>query len=177
MSMTQKPTTEPHEVFSSHALKVCSSAWSGQALFLGTDFVIRQRYRMKDGKVIHLNLPNCSQYELTGCGDSWFLSGQCGGKRVTVHVFLEEVLEGKPGDEPEPVLVLHLIAMTPSLGAEIKERFGADEGASVQSLMTWQEWTESRAALDAIYDAEPWLDGPDPIDLTAGPAIVAFAKR
>ena len=177
MVMNEKLNDEIPEVFSPNDIAARSNAWSGQALFLGTDYVIRQRYRMRDGKIIHLNLPKCSQYELTGCKGSWFLSGQCGGKRVTVHVFLDEVLEGKPGDEPESVLVLHLIVMTPSLGAEMKERFGADEGASVQSLMTWQEWTENRAALDAIYKGEPWLDGPDPIDLTAGPAIVAFAER
>lgn len=176
MVTKENAQTEKEEVFSPNELMVRSNTWSGQALFLGSEFVIRQRYRMKDGKIIHLNLPNSKMYELTRCRDSWFLSGQCGGKRVTVHVFLEEVLEGTPGDDPERVLALHLIVMTPSLGAEMMERFGADEGASLQSLMPWQEWTESRAALDAIYDAEPWLDGPDPIDLTVGPAIVAFAE-
>lgn len=57
------------------------------------------------------------------------------------------------------------------------ERFGADKAASVQSLMPWKAWTECRAALDVIYEAEPWFDGPDPIDLTSEPVIATFAER
>lgn len=177
MVMNDVMQTEAQEVFSPNEIAARPDAWSGQALFLGCDFVIRQRYRMKDGKVIHLNLPNSSLCQITSCEGSWFLSGQCGGKRVTIHVFLEEVLEGKPGNEPEPVLVLHLIVMTPSLGAEMMERFGADKFASIESLMPWQEWIELSDALDALGAMEPWVDGPDQIDLTVGPAIVAFAER
>lgn len=169
--------TETGEIFTPNKLRVHSNAWSGQALFLGSDFVIRQRYRLEDGKILRLNLPKTDLYELTRCGDGWFLLGVCGRKRVAVHLFLEEVLEGRLGDDPERALALRLIVMTPSLGAEMMERFGANEGASLQKLMPWKEWIESRAALDAIYAAEPWLDGPNPIDLTASPSIVAFAER
>lgn len=177
MVIQENLQTETEEVFSPNELRVHPKTWSGQALFLGSDYVIRQRYRMNDGKILRLNLPATNLYELTRCGDGWFLVGVWDRKRVTIHVFLGEVLEGKPGDDPERVLALHLIVMTPNVGEEMMERFGADEGAFLQQLMPWQEWTVSRAALDAIYDAEPWLDGPDPIDLTVGPAIVAFAER
>ncbi|WP_426037943.1 hypothetical protein [Brevundimonas sp. DC300-4] len=177
MSMNENLQNELQEVFSLRGIAVRSTTWSGQALFLGTDFVIRQHHRMKGGKIIHLNLPNSSLYELRACQNSWFISGHCDGKRVIVHVFREEVLACNPGTKPAPVLALHLIVMVPSVGAEMMERFGADEGASIQFLMPWTVWTEIKADLDADDDVEPWLDGPDPVDLTSEPVIASFAER
>ena len=172
----QNAQAEAELVFSSDELEGRPSAWSGQALFLGSDYVVRQCYRMGDGVTLRLNPPATNLYELTSCGDGWFLAGVCGRKRVTIHVFMEEVLEGKLGSDPERVLALHLIVMPPDVGLEMMERFGADRDTFLHRLAPWEEWTESRAALYPVYDAEPWLDGPDPIDLTVGPVIVAFAE-
>ncbi len=164
------------QVFSPSMLKSKEKFWRGGACFLNHDFVIRERYKMKSGETLHLVQPNSNIYEIKECYGSWFLSGLYCGKRVTVHIFFEEATKMHAG-KCEDVTVLNLVIMTPALGAEFMGRFAEDTKTSLQELMPWKEWQANRFLLSSIYESNPELEGPDPVDITWLPVLVSVAGQ